>query len=625
MSEIRNTPPVDLSLSVVQGEMSTRKRWRYRVLLVVAGAMIAAVVSLWVTEPEPLPTRLHVAFAAMTAVGVGWILVLTWLLVRRHGSTAVDRIATGWMATIACSVSLVLSVSIALIRGNNLAAVSLAILGLGLLGIAVLILRSGYSLRSRLLASLKELEKVSSLLLCMITGVALLVSSASAGFADEDLELTRTTFESRSGARVEAEFGRMSVPVLHAKPQGPMLNIAFLRVYGTNKNTPPLFVLAGGPGQSGIKVVKGMFSDAGKQIRNCTDGDIIGIDQRGVGESRPNLDVPGRYGFSMTEPGSNEEYSRIMAAAHSKFAQKLKDDGVNLAAFNTRENANDIDALRRALGYEKIRLWGTSYGSHLAFALIRQHGDHLDRVFVASPEGPDQTLKNPADVQKCLDRIARSDKAMWPTLAKTLKQLEAAPIRTTIIHPISKMPIEIGIGAFDIRLWVWHALGRTETTRAIAGAIKEMDQGNFSEPGLWLLRYRAMTGVGSAMKHAMDVTSGCSPDRLAQINEHMTTCLLGDVINFPDGKARTAWGIEELPDDFRSPIRSDVPILIYCGDLDPRTPLENAYEILKGFPNGKLLIVDGWGHGFQPAPSTMKTIGQFFKGSELPQVQHVGN
>ncbi len=434
MSKIQNAPPVELSLSVMRGEMSPLKRWLYRLLLVVNGAMIAALVSLWVTEPEPLPTRLHVAFAAMTAIGAGWICVLTWLLVRRHGSTAVDRIATGWMATIACTISLVLSVAIALIRGNNWAALALAVLGLVMLGIAIWFLRSGYELRSRLWASLKELKKVTPLLLCMIAAFVLLVSSPAVGFADEDLELAKTTIESRSGARVEAEFGLMSAPVLHAKPQGQTLEIAFIRVRGTNKYTPPLFVLAGGPGQSGIKVVKGMFGDGGKQIRNCTDGDIIGIDQRGVGESRPNLNVPGRYEFSMTEPGSLEEYSKIIAEAHCKVAKKLKDDGINLTDFNTRENANDIDALRRALGYEKIRLWGTSYGSHLAFALIRQHGEKLDRVFVASPEGPDQTLKNPAVVNKCLERIANSDNKIWPTLVKTLKQLEAAPIRTKIIH-----------------------------------------------------------------------------------------------------------------------------------------------------------------------------------------------
>jgi hypothetical protein len=100
---------------------------------------------------------------------------------------------------------------------------------------------------------------------------------------------------------------------------------------------------------------------------------------------------------------------------------------------------------------------------------------------------------------------------MLPKLAKTLKQLEAAPIRTKIIHPISKQPIEIGIGAFDIRLWVWHALSKIETTSSMADAIEKMERGDFSEPGLWLLRYRAMTGVGSAMRHAMDVASGCSP------------------------------------------------------------------------------------------------------------------
>ena len=181
MSKIQtNAPPVELSLSVVRRDMSPIKRWLYRTLLVVVGALIAALLSMWVTEPEAIPITTHVAFAAMTAIGIGWIGVLTWLLVRRHDSTAVDKIATSGMAIIACTVSLVLSVAIALMRGNNWAAIALAISGLFFLGVAIWLLRCGYDLRSRLLASLKELKKASPNLLCMMTACALLASASLA-------------------------------------------------------------------------------------------------------------------------------------------------------------------------------------------------------------------------------------------------------------------------------------------------------------------------------------------------------------------------------------------------------------------------------------------------------------
>jgi hypothetical protein len=161
MTLLESSPPSpDRALAVIRGELSSPRRWFYRAILLAASVMTAAIVSLWATEPGPLPMRLHLAFAAMTAIGGGWIAVLIWVLTRRNCPTAIDRLATSWMATVACALFLAVAIPIALSRDRaDHAALYLGGVGMLLLGVAVLNLRGAYSLRARLRGQLAELSR----------------------------------------------------------------------------------------------------------------------------------------------------------------------------------------------------------------------------------------------------------------------------------------------------------------------------------------------------------------------------------------------------------------------------------------------------------------------------------
>lgn len=151
-------PSTDPIMAMVRGELTSRKRWFYRLVLLVAGIGLALLLSLWLTEPRPLPPRLDVAFAVLTAIASGWIAVLTWILTRRACPTAVDRIATAWMATAGTTLSLVVSVPIALLRGNVAAASGLALLGVILVGLSLTLLRRAYRVRSELRQRLFDMQ-----------------------------------------------------------------------------------------------------------------------------------------------------------------------------------------------------------------------------------------------------------------------------------------------------------------------------------------------------------------------------------------------------------------------------------------------------------------------------------
>ncbi len=151
-------PPIESVLVLVRGELSPAKRWSYRVILVLASIGVAAVLSLWMTEPRPLPARLHVAFGVLCSIGLGWVSVLSWILLRRGCPLAIDRLATAWMATTACGLSLIVSVVIAGSRGSLASLATAGFVGAGLLGLAVLFLRRAYLLRATIQQRIQELQ-----------------------------------------------------------------------------------------------------------------------------------------------------------------------------------------------------------------------------------------------------------------------------------------------------------------------------------------------------------------------------------------------------------------------------------------------------------------------------------
>jgi pimeloyl-ACP methyl ester carboxylesterase len=450
-------------------------------------------------------------------------------------------------------------------------------------------------------------------------------AAAAAASEGGGLTLEPTTIAVRGGAEIAAEKGMLKVPLRHADAGGASIEIAFIRVKSVAARPgPPTFVLAGGPGDSGVRIVRQMFG-GGNRIRSVLTGDVIGIDQRGAGASRPSLVVKDRYGFPPEAPGDASVYRATMVKTCREVAARMRKEGVDLAAFNTNENADDVDLLRRRLGYETTNLWGTSYGSQLALTVLRRHEGGIARAMLASPVGPDNLWKRPGQVQACLERLGQSDPKLLRRMRDVFASLEKQPVSVPTPHPATGRAVSVGISAFDLRLWTWASLGQVETTKNLPRAFKTMSEGDFTGPAMWLLRFRLGAGVGSAMNHAMDAASGCSAARRTQISKEAGEYLLGDIANEFDGVMKdAAWDVPRLGEEFHQPVRSSRPVLIVCGELDAKTPVECAKEILSTLPNGRAVFLRNEGHDFRPREDVAKVIAAFFRGEELPREQWVG-
>lgn len=428
--------------------------------------------------------------------------------------------------------------------------------------------------------------------------------------------------------RVDAEEGRLRVPLFHGAPGADSIGIHFVRFASTSDSPgPPIVYLAGGPGGSGTWSASGDRFGLFQALRAV--GDVIALDQRGTHYAEPNLVCPGSWDYPLDQPADPE----VLAAARRPFLEECYaywSDSLDLAAFNTWESAEDLDDLREALGAEQLVLWGISYGTHLGLAYLKQHPDRVHRAIFAGTEGPDHTYKLPANLDRVLLRVDSAMKAdrrasavvpdFVGAMSDLVARLAAEPARVEVMH--EGEPRTVVIGPRDVQRAVYGELGESEDIAELPARAIPVLEGDFND----LARGLADGRVGNrelAMSMAMDCASGASVDRLALIEQQAQTALLGDVGTWSLSVTCSIWPAYDLGDEFRGPVASDVPVLFISGTLDPRTPPSNAEEMRVGLPNSHHLLVEGGSHDDDlliASPLIGETMLAFLRGeTDLPE------
>jgi len=419
------------------------------------------------------------------------------------------------------------------------------------------------------------------------------------------------------------ELGHLTVPENRSRPEGRTIELAFVRLPSTAAEPgDPIVYLNGGPGQPATPLIRSPERLAAfDALRDL--GDVILLDQRGTGRSTPSLICRWSEPPDPTVFLPSDESIADLRDRFARCVETLRDDGIDLSAFNTRESADDLEDLRRALGAERLRLLAFSYGSHLAMATIRRHGDHLGPVVAVGIEGPDHTWKLPFTFDTQVAKIARlaaADATVGPaepdlvaTLRKALDRLADQPLVVTLHDPFRDEEVQVPVGPDGFRRILLWDLGDTNDLPWFPALIHQVAHG---ETGLlsWFVtkRYRQVGAGLSAMNLAMDCASGVSATRRARIEAEAATSLFGDVANDIYSLWCPVLGDVDLGAVFRAPIASDVPTLFVSGTLDCKTPPFQAEELRWGFPRGQTLTVVNAGHeSMLPEPEVQRAIVEF--------------
>lgn len=377
------------------------------------------------------------------------------------------------------------------------------------------------------------------------------------------------------------------------------LNLAVVPARLRAKEHDPIVVLAGGPGQGAVALA----SQVMPLFTRLNDSrDVVFLDQRGTGNSNP-LDC------------QDEEEQPLQALFEDALPEKLV---VNCLAqldadptqYVTTIAIEDLEEVRAALGYPKLNLWGGSYGSRAALEYLRRHGDRvrsvvLDGVAPANMKLPLSFVTDgDAAFQRLLDAcdaetLCRSN---YPNLRATIAQLRGQlarrPARVAIRDPRTgdRQTIQVNENVFLSGLF--RPLYVAELASLLPFGISAAATGDFNP--LLAQNLAFADDVSENLSIGMHLSVICAEDipRITPADlEVLSRSFFGAALVNDFVRACSSWPKAKVADDFYTPVRSEAPVLILSGGIDPATPPRHGEEVAKTLPNSRHLIAPQIGHG----------------------------
>jgi len=232
--------------------------------------------------------------------------------------------------------------------------------------------------------------------------------------------------------------GTLTVPEVRGDPDSDLISI-FVMILKSESTplTDPVFVLPGGPGSAGSQSRSLFYA-----LPTHRNRDIVMLDPRGTGHSFPSLDC-----FENNTAGVSYEDS---AEASQACYDRLISEGRDLKGYVTAEQVQDIADLAKVLGFGKVNLYATSYGTRVAVQLADQY-PALVRSMVLDgvlPVAVNSLLEEPLNDYGVLQRITR-DCAQDPRCNGSFPALEARLLEVIDRYNRKPVPDDIGYGSGD--------------------------------------------------------------------------------------------------------------------------------------------------------------------------------
>lgn len=407
--------------------------------------------------------------------------------------------------------------------------------------------------------------------------------------------------------------GWLTAPLWPDGSKPGTVRLPIVRVLATT-DTPaaaPLVVLLGGPGQN-MSAVLPLFGDELPIWRSLLERqDVILFDQRGMGLSTPSLACPfERPNDDGTMPDGNAGLEIFRCGA------ELQSEGIDPSAFTTEHNAADLEAMRVAMGYDQIDLYGISYGSKLALSAVRDYPESIRATIISSPlpleQNPfaDQTL----GFDHALDQVwaacaadpvcAEANPDPAGDLVRAVNTLRLHPMNITAIDPVSGDPIELSIDHIQFMQVLYLSVFVGDFVPLVPYLVTSVAAGDDS-----ILQMVAPTAlVSTGLSLGALFTYFCQDEVPFSPASETKAALSGQDLPTPfrDGswislgdQAYTICRMWDLPaaDGIEGEaVVSDAPLLIFTGAFDPITPASNGETVAMNFPNSQWVNFPAQGH-----------------------------
>ncbi len=431
------------------------------------------------------------------------------------------------------------------------------------------------------------------------------------------IELEACRFAGLQALRsVRGECGELVVPLDYDDPDGATVTLSVARVAALKRKprNVAITVIAGGPGQASLDFYAA-YHPAFRRMRE--EFDIILVDQRGTGDSqRLSCSLPDQ---SLGGLWSAEETARLAAECVSEL-------GVDPRFFTTSVAVRDLDAVRDALGYEQLAVYGISYGTRVAQHYLRRfeantHSVILDGVVpVDEALGPDIPFVAQRALASAFTRCTEQDAclAAFGNLTNDFKTVIDAvrkqPVEVTLAHPITAQSTTLTVGHLDLAGAVRLLSYAPQTVALLPLMIHEAAQGNYVPLTAQALTVSA--SLADSMAYGMHNSVVCAEDVpffKTVDDDALATTYLGREIVESLRAVCDVWPKGVIDDDFKTPFSSDVPVLVLSGENDPVTPPAYGARAAEYLGNARHLIGKGQGHGQAAIGCMPKLMGDFVR------------
>jgi pimeloyl-ACP methyl ester carboxylesterase len=354
----------------------------------------------------------------------------------------------------------------------------------------------------------------------------------------------------------------LQVPENRAVPGGRMidLNVVVLEATGKGPKREPLFILQGGPGQAATSLAD-FYARTFAPIREQRD--IVLVDQRGTGKSNGLFCEGGFFDVAAVEACRDD----VMKRADPRF-------------YTTAEAVRDLDEVRRKLGYERINLYGTSYGTRVALEYARAWPGRVRSMLLKGVLAPSQRhlIDSAVDTQHSLERAA----SRYPGLLEDVDAVLAAGV-----IPRDDIAVELR-GSL-------HSMSSIEKLPAMMHAAAGGDWAPLAEQ---IAAHRK--ALNRDLAAGMYLSVVCAEDfpRVTPEEAQRVTAgtIAGDYWYRRIAAACAVWPHTTAPAP--KPLRSDIPTLLVSGAFDPVTPPKYAEEVSRTLTRSRHVVVPNGSHSF---------------------------
>jgi len=400
------------------------------------------------------------------------------------------------------------------------------------------------------------------------------------------------------GLDTRARCGDLLVPENPEQPNGRRLSFAVVVIPASGKALrDPIVPLMGGPGEAAI-VTAADFSQRFAAL--MTDRDLVLVDQRGTGESNAlRCDL-----YSETNPAAElREFFPLDAVR--RCGQELEKTA-DLTQYTYGHFADDLENVRRALGYAQLNLQAGSYGTRAAQVFFNKYPQSVRTVYMGSvvpirvPVPVAFAGAAEAMLNKTFDACAADAacRMAFPNLRKefseVLARLDTGEVRVTLPGHAESLQLNRG----RVAEWFRARLYRPSTAAELPWLIHEAFGGTWRPIAEGILAQARMRDQELSVGLLFSIT--CAEDipflDEGDISRKSEGTALGDYRLRQQQKACELWPKASLPKDYRQAVRTDLPALFVSGDSDGGSPLWFTAHVASGFSNRAVVTMQNRGH-----------------------------